>query len=233
MLVIPVLDLMAERVVHARRGERSAYQPLQSKLTPSSDPVEVVGALLRLAPFSTLYVADLDAILRRGDHSETLARIQAAFPALELWIDAGFSEPAELAEWSRERRVPVIGSESVASVEAFAALRAAAADTILSLDTRGDQRLGPAALFDAPQLWPERVIVMTLDRVGAGQGPSLERLRQTLEQAPKKRIVAAGGVRHAHDLDRLEAMGVHAVLVASAIHDRALDRAALVRAPPG
>ena len=233
MLIIPVLDLMAGQVVHARRGERSAYRPLQSKLTPSSDPLEVVGALLALAPFSTIYIADLDAILRRGEHRETLDRLQAEFPALEVWVDTGFGGPADLEAWSHERRTPVIGSESIASLEALAAIRAAAPRAILSLDTRGEERLGPSALFEEPQLWPDRVIVMTLERVGAGQGPSLERLQHTLAQAPGKRIVAAGGVRHAHDLDGLEAMGVHAVLLASAIHDGTLERTALARARSG
>jgi phosphoribosylformimino-5-aminoimidazole carboxamide ribotide isomerase len=229
MLVIPVVDLMAGQVVHARRGERSAYRPLQSRLTPSSDPPAVIAALLALAPFRTIYVADLDAIQRRGDHRAILDRIQAEFSALGVWLDAGFSAAADLREWSRERRTPVIGSESVASLDALAAMRGAAPDAILSLDTRGRERLGPARLFDSPELWPERVIVMALDRVGAGEGPSLERLRSTLAQAPDKRIVAAGGVRDPHDLDRLEAMGMHAVLAASAIHDGTLDRAALAR----
>src|SRR5262245_51171718 len=152
MLVIPVLDLMAGQVVHARRGERSAYRPLESKLTPSSDPVQVAGALLALAPFATLYVADLDAIRRRGEHRATLDRIQAAFPALELWVDAGFGVPADLARWSHARRTPVIGSESVSSAAAFAALRTAAPQAVLSLDARGDERLGPAALFERPEL---------------------------------------------------------------------------------
>jgi phosphoribosylformimino-5-aminoimidazole carboxamide ribotide isomerase len=233
MLVVPVLDLMAGQVVHARRGERAAYQPLQSRLTPSSMPIEVVGALLSVAPFPTIYVADLDAIQRRGNHRELVDRIQNEFPALEVWLDAGFGTPADLAGWTRERRTAVIGSESVASLDAFAALRAAAPEIILSLDTRDAQALGPSALFDAPRLWPERVIVMTLDRVGAGRGPALARLQHTLAQAPGKRVIAAGGVRHAHDLDRLEAMGVHAVLVASAIHAGAVDRAALARTRPG
>jgi len=227
MLVIPVVDLMAGQVVHARRGERATYRPLQSRLAPSSDPLAVIAALLALAPFPTIYVADLDAIQRRGDHRGLLDRIQAEFPALGVSLDAGFSAAGDLREWSRERRTPVIGSESVASLDALAAMRGAAPDAILSLDTRGGEQLGPARLFDSPDLWPERVIVMTLDRVGAGEGPSLERLRSTLAQAPDKRIVAAGGVRDAHDLDRLEAMGIRAVLAASAIHDGTLDRAAL------
>ena len=234
MLVVPVLDLMAGQVVHARRGDRSNYRPLESKLTPSSEPIAVISALLALAPFDTVYVADLDAILRRGHHRDVLDGIQAEFPALGLWLDAGFAEPGDLVPWSRARRTPVIGSESVASLAAFTAMRAAAPDAILSLDTRGDRQLGPAALFDMPLLWPERVIVMTLDRVGSGGGPSLDGVRQTLDRAPGRRFIAAGGVRNAGDLERLESLGVHAVLVATAIHDGTLDRAALARrASPG
>lgn len=234
MLVVPVLDLMAGQVVHARRGDRSAYRPLESKLTPSSEPIAVIGALLALAPFDTVYVADLDAILRRGHHGAVLGGIQAEFPALGLWLDAGFAEPGDLAPWSRLRRTPVIGSESVASLEAFAAMRAAAPEAILSLDTRGDRRLGPADLFDTPALWPERVIVMTLDKVGAGDGPSFDAVRHTLDRAPGKRVIAAGGVRNAADLERLEALGAYAVLAATAVHDGTLDRAALTRtAAPG
>jgi phosphoribosylformimino-5-aminoimidazole carboxamide ribotide isomerase len=234
MFVVPVIDLMAGEVVHARRGDRSNYRPLESKLTPSSEPIAIVAALLALAPFDTLYVADLDAILRRGHHRDVLDRIQAEFPALGLWLDAGFDAPEALAPWSHARRTPVIGSESVASLEAFAAMRTAAPEALLSLDTRGDRRLGPADLFDMPALWPERVIVMTLDKVGAGDGPSLDGVRQTLDRAPGRHLIAAGGVRDASDLERLEALGVHAVLVATAIHDGTLDRAALARgALPG
>ena len=230
MRVVPVIDLMAGRVVHARRGDRSNYRPLESKLTRSSEPVAVVAALLALAPFDTLYVADLDAILRRGHHRDVLDRIQAEFPALGVWLDAGFAAPEALAPWSHARRTPVIGSESVASLAAFAALRTAAPEALLSLDTRGDRRLGPAELFDTPALWPERVIVMTLDKVGAGDGPSFDGLRHALGRAPGKRVIAAGGVRNAADLDELAALGAYAVLVATAIHDGTLDRAALARA---
>ena len=125
--------------------------------------------------------------------------------------------------------MPVIGSESLAALDDLTDLLAMAPHAILSLDTRAEQPLGPAALFDEPQRWPDRVVVMTLDRVGAGQGPALARLRTTLEQAPGKKVIAAGGVRDAQDLEMLEAMGVHAVLIASAIHDGTLDRAALAR----
>jgi phosphoribosylformimino-5-aminoimidazole carboxamide ribotide isomerase len=230
VLIVPVIDLMGGQVVHARRGDRSNYRPLESALVGSSDPLEVVAALLATAPFPAIYAADLDAILQRGAHRDILLGIADRFPALSLWVDAGFGKAAQLGPWiGSEQVVPVIGSESLASLDDLAQLLAAAPQAILSLDTRAEQPLGPAALFSEPQRWPQRVVVMTLDRVGAGQGPALARLRSTLEQAPDRKVIAAGGVRNAADLESLEAMGVHAVLIASAIHDGTLDRATLGR----
>jgi phosphoribosylformimino-5-aminoimidazole carboxamide ribotide isomerase len=229
MQIVPVIDLMGGVVVHARRGDRSNYRPLQSALTPSSEPLEVIAALLGAAPFCAIYAADLDAILHRGDHRALMARILERFPTLTLWLDAGFSDATQV-RWLRATPiVPVIGSESLTSLDALSGLLESSPRAILSLDTRDDQQLGPAALFQQAQLWPQRVIVMTLDRVGAGQGPAFTRLRSTLAQAPGTKVIAAGGVRDTHDLEMLEAMGVHAVLLASAIHDGTLDRATLSR----
>jgi len=230
VLIVPVIDLMGGQVVHARRGDRSKYRPLESALVRSSDPAEVVRALLAAAAFPVVYAADLDAILERGDHRDTLKQIANRFPSLTLWVDAGFAQASQLQPWTRiDRLVPVIGSESLARADDLAALLSVTPHAILSLDTRADQPLGPAALFDEPQRWPDRVVVMTLDRVGAGEGPALARLRATLERAPAKKVIAAGGVRGTLDLEALAAMGVHAVLIASAIHDGTLDRAALAR----
>lgn len=230
MLVVPVIDLMGGQVVHARRGDRANYRPLESNLARSSDPLEVVGALLAFAPFPAIYAADLDAILQRGGHRETLLRVVRQFPALTLWLDAGFARAAQLQPWlGTERVVPIIGSESLAHVDDLAGMLAAAPEAILSLDSRAERPLGPPALFGQPHLWPGRVVVMTLDRVGAGRGPALARLRETLKQAPGRKVIAAGGVRDAADLTALDAMGIHAVLIASALHDGTLDRAAVER----
>jgi phosphoribosylformimino-5-aminoimidazole carboxamide ribotide isomerase len=61
--IIPVIDVLGGRVVHAVRGRRKEYQPLKSTLCASTDPVDVAAALKALG-FGELYVADLDAITR-------------------------------------------------------------------------------------------------------------------------------------------------------------------------
>ena len=41
MRVIPVIDLKGGTAVHAVRGERERYRPLQSRIAEGSDPVLV------------------------------------------------------------------------------------------------------------------------------------------------------------------------------------------------
>lgn len=220
---------MAGRVVHARRGERATYRPLQSPIARSSDPIDVARGLLDIAPFPALYVADLDAIRTVGDNRDIVRGLRQAFPALALWVDAGFRSVDQLPAWTELDIVPVIGSESVSSLDALDEMLTVVPQAMLSLDSRGDTLLGPPELFAEPRRWPRTVIVMTLERVGSGEGPAGERIGRALEAVPDRWIVAAGGVRDARDLEWLEARGTYAVLVASAIHDGSLDRAALNR----
>jgi phosphoribosylformimino-5-aminoimidazole carboxamide ribotide isomerase len=216
--LIPVLDLMGGVVVHARRGQRAAYRPIDTPLCAGSNPLDIAAALLDLAPFRTLYVADLDAIRGTGGHGSVIAALGARFPGLDIWIDAGTADVG----WQR-----VVGSETLGDMDAAKAALAGVA--ILSLDHDANGVLGPAGLHATPALWPLRVIVMTLARVGAGDGPDFARLAEVQAKAGARRIYAAGGVRGAEDLERLEAMGIAGVLLASALHDGRISREVLAR----
>src|SRR5574341_730607 len=108
---------MQGRVGHARRGERGAYRPLVSTLVASAEPLAVAEALLGLFPFDALYVADLDAILKRGDHRGILRTLRSWFPRQEIWVDAGFSALSDLEVFvAEELGTPVLGSESQADL---------------------------------------------------------------------------------------------------------------------
>jgi phosphoribosylformimino-5-aminoimidazole carboxamide ribotide isomerase len=228
--VIPVIDLMGGLVVHARAGERDRYRPLEgSRVTSSADPLAVVEGLLGLHPFTALYIADLDAIRKTGGHIGVLHALKEAFPRLDLWVDAGFSDPAaSRAFLDLAVGRLVLGSESQSDLGLLESLRDEPS-LVLSLDFKGGERLGPPSLFDRRELWPETVIVMTLAQVGTGKGPDLERLGAIRAQAPGKRIIAAGGVRDAKDLMALRALGCAGVLVASALHDGRLGPEDLAR----
>jgi phosphoribosylformimino-5-aminoimidazole carboxamide ribotide isomerase len=233
MQVIPVLDLMAGEVVRAARGERALYRPIRSALAPDSAPVAVVEALLGLHPFDTFYVADLDRIQRRGDNAAVLRQLRRRFPGLSFWVDAGFAAAGEVRGWLAEGLGrPVLGSETLAEAEVLSAFAPDA--VVLSLDFRGEAYVGPESVRTRPELWPDRVIAMTLARVGSGEGPDWQRLAGILRQAGGRQVYAAGGLRDAEDLDRLGREGAAGVLAATALHDGRLTAADLARAqqPP-
>ncbi|EGV33363.1 histidine biosynthesis protein [Thiorhodococcus drewsii AZ1] len=214
MKLIPVIDLKNGQVVAARQGRRDTYEPLVSPLCPSSQLDEVATAILRRYPVESLYIADLNAIAGDGDHVDQIEQLHRRHPTPRLWVDSGLTALDRLAALVR----PVLGSESLESLDQLAELRARYPDAVLSLDYRGEQPLGPAGLAANPALWPDDVILMTLARVGSAQGPDLDRLAALRRLAPSHRIHAAGGVRSPADLERLDALGIAGALVATALH---------------
>lgn len=231
--LIPVMDLRHGQVVRAVRGERGTYQPVRSSLCATAEPLVVARALTRHCASSLLYVADLDALLGGMPHTGVLQQLLQTVPALQLWVDAGFADRAAAEQWlsgwepALARRVtPVFASEALRDTAALRGLcqgdSVAAQRCVLSLDRRQGQRLDAAGCWDLPTAWPQRVIVMTLERVGAGEGPDLQTLAEVRRSAPDVQLIGAGGIRHLADLQAAEAAGATAWLVASALHDGAL-----------
>ncbi len=220
MQVIPVIDLMHGQAVRAQMGDRARYRPLESPLSPTSDPADVVRGLLSVYPFTTLYVADLDAIEGHGDNVRALRRIRKGFPTLEMWVDSGAAEASAIeALVGANLGTPVIGSESQHDAKLIGRHQGSTR-IVLSLDFRGDAFQGPPDILAEPALWPQRVIVMTLARVGSGAGPDLERLASIQSIAGGREVYAAGGVRNAADLRALKEAGAAGALIATALHER-------------
>ncbi len=213
------MDLMGGCVVHAKRGDRQAYQPLQSSRVAGCAPDAVADALIALTSARRLYIADLDAIRGQASHAAVVGELARRHPEVEIWLDAGFVDAeAALAVCLASGVRPVLGSESLTDPAAFRLLAEAGLPAVLSLDHRNGQFMGAAWLQD-PAVWPERVIAMELARVGSGEGPALDLMRRLSASRPDVQWVAAGGVRGADDLAVLAREGVAAVLVASALHD--------------
>lgn len=221
-----MIDLKNGQVVHARRGQRDRYPPLQSPLCHGSDPHGVLGGILALYPFDTVYIADLDAICGQGGHEGLLAELCQTWPRVCFWIDRGWPASDTLLQRLANVR-PVIGTESL-QAEALDTLESLPAGWVLSLDfSAGDRFLGPACLLDRMALWPQQLIVMSLARVGGGSGPDLDRLRALRAGDGQRQWFTAGGVRDAQDLLAIGRAGGSGALVASALHRGILDGATL------
>ncbi len=208
---------MDGQVVHARHGDRVNYRPIQSSLCASSAPLDIVNGLLELYPFKRLYIADINAIQKRGDHAGIVQHIQDKYPSIELWLDAAINRAENAAAWQQKGVQCVIGSESMAKLDEYHEIRKVLQSNFaLSLDFNEDNFLGPAELLTDIPIWPERIIAMTLNLVGSASGPDMEKLHDL--QAKHPRVYAAGGVRNADDLLALASSGVSGVLIATLLH---------------
>lgn len=218
MQIIPVLDVMNGEVVQAGGGERHNYPPLQSQLTHATQPFQVVEDLLGWLDFPQIYLADLDAIEHGQLNQALYQEILQAFPRQQFWIDAGATDTGSLGVYANFNRV--IGSETLTPgrIEEIDTAR-----DILSLDFRGENFLGPTALLAETRYWTQRMIVMSLHKVG-GLGPDLEKLSVVRQRSPQQLIYAAGGVRDADDLAVLANNQIDGVLLATALHDGRLSK---------
>lgn len=219
MLIIPVLDIKGGHVVRAQMGMRESYKPIETPLSATPAIESVAEGLCRIHPFPVFYVADLDAIengLGAFATADPLSRLQ---PKPEVWLDAGFRNTKDVEQMlANSQMFAVLGSESQADTDVLRTF-GGHQRVILSLDFRSDAFLGPPAILSQPDLWPKRVIVMTLDKVGARGGPDFDRLLAIKDVAGNREIIAAGGVRNVNDLERLKDMGIAGALVATSLHN--------------
>lgn len=228
MRIVPVLDLKDQVAVHAVRGDRTTYAPVKSVLAPSAEPLALAQAFQRRLGLSECYVADLDAIARRGDHGPVIRAIADA--GLGVWLDAGVSTAAQAraAQALGVRRV-IVGTETLPDAHDLSAIVGVLpAPPVLSLDLRQGKLLGGSPAVQALDpvemarlAWNagiRTVIVLDLARVGAGGGAETSVALWIRRALPEAEIFIGGGVRHGEDLRSLAAQGFDGALVATALH---------------
>lgn len=241
MRIIPVIDVKSGIVVRAIAGRRHEYQPIQSQITDSTDPLKVAEDLLRVTSAGELYVADLDAIQSDGQLSEPTRRFVRQLPGT-VWLDVGFRDPHAVLDWPVMPNVrPILALESYCpnpqpdrSETDARQLTAAMNQMAFSLDLRnGEPRFCHISMWEhAPRRDPvfvaeqfysrgfRTIIVIDVSRVGTGIGSGTEALCTEIKrQLPQVELIAGGGVRDWDDIHRLEDAGADAVLVASSLHD--------------
>jgi phosphoribosylformimino-5-aminoimidazole carboxamide ribotide isomerase len=221
MHLIPVIDLKNGIAVHAKLGLRANYLPLDTPLCPSSVVDEVIAAFLKVYPFKIIYLADLNAITKNGNNDILIKQLLQRYPEIVFWVDSGYqARPYKFLGMANYQAV--LGSECYGDDE-LAALSLFEKQFILSLDFSAQQQpLGSAQLFNNSDWWSEKVIVMTLARVGSGAGVDLESLKFFQAMDNTKIIIASGGIKDQTDLFALQEIGIDYALCASALHSGAI-----------
>jgi phosphoribosylformimino-5-aminoimidazole carboxamide ribotide isomerase len=226
--VIPVIDILNGVVVHAVRGNRQEYKQLQSVLTTSVDPVEV-ATVFKLQGFSTLYLADLDAIQGKKPCFELYSRI--ANIGFNLIVDVGVTDIESVNCLLRCGISKVIvGTETLPSrVFLQKTVKQVGTDKIIvSLDIKNDRILTHLALDGSQNMFKlieeframgvTEFILLDLTRVGSAEGINVDMLKKTIAMLNADSVYVGGGIRNIDDLLILKKQNVLGALSATAIH---------------
>lgn len=213
-MLIPSIDLQGGRVVQLVQGEKLAVQ---------SDDIDAWVA--RFASYPKVQLIDLDAAKGAGQNDTIVARICAALPCR---AGGGIRtiERAEAALAAGARKV-ILGSSLFK-------------DGVVDLDfaRRLSERIGPDRLIAAVDGKGGRVVVhgwrtalgltpeeavrrldpffgeflyTHVDLEGLMRGTDMPAI-EALRAATSRRLTAAGGITTREEIDRLDAMGVDAVV---------------------
>ncbi len=213
MEIIPVIDIRDGIAVHAIRGEREKYQPLESVYATAPDPIEIALNL----PHPRVYVADLNAITGTGDNLHIVREISGE---KEVLLDWGVSQ-AEDIDIVDFDVTPVLGTETLKEIEAVKAAEEKFKEVFVSIDVKDGRLLSPIlkispiqAVHFFAELGVKKFILLELSRVGTLSSPDLSLINQIPEGVE---VYIAGGVRN-RDLLILKEIGVAGVLVGTALH---------------
>jgi phosphoribosylformimino-5-aminoimidazole carboxamide ribotide isomerase len=226
--IIPVIDILNGFAVHAVRGRRKEYRPLKSDLTNSFRPIDVALAF-KASGFPELYIADLDAIMCKGENLAIIDEI-AERTRLQLMVDAGISSLAQTEKVLQHKvSTAVIGTETLADLNFVkeAVDRFTSERIVVSLDLKGGKVLSksrrllsmtPLKLaFELEGMGISKLIVLDLARVGSDEGVDFDLLKGLLGVL-KVKVLVGGGVRHVDDLLALRKLGVDGTLLATSLH---------------
>ncbi len=231
--LIFVMDVLDGMVVHAQRGDRSRYQPIElfSSIVNSSDPLPVVD---EIKP-AEVYIADLNRLMNTGDNCKILRELSTRKGEMRIMLDYGIRELEDLKEVGEAKLADtfVLGTETTSMDLIEEATRSNICDDLclsVSVDlldkgvVTSDKRLqiDPLVLIETLNQYPiTDVIVLELDRVGTKRGIDFDFLARAVDIS-EHHILCGGGVRSCQDIDAMEKIGVNGALVATALHDEAI-----------
>ncbi|MEE8167611.1 MAG: HisA/HisF-related TIM barrel protein [Candidatus Hydrothermarchaeales archaeon] len=212
MEIIPVLDVMGERAVAGKSGERETYSELKTIFSDSSDPVGIAETL----PFDRLYVADLDGIMRGEPDLKLLDRLSRVKKVL---VDIGIRDYKDFQKLDPLDVDVIVATETLKSPDRLQDMLHGA---IVSIDMKDRKVLSPflpeevSEAFDfLKNMDAKRFIFLDISSVGTLTGNRFDFLR-ALDWSSEE-ITVGGGIT-GDDLKVLEEMGVKGALVGTALH---------------
>ncbi len=233
--IIPVIDILNSKAVHAIRGEREKYKPLQSRLINSSEPKEIIKSLKQKFNFREFYIADLDSIINHKPNFELLSNI-LKIPDIEIMIDPGIRDKNDILNYSNFKIGKLIlGLETIKNLDVInKGLEIMSKNKlIVSVDMyKGNLLSRIKEVKNQPltdlinilqELSLQEIILLDLFRVGQKSGgipPLFLKIRKNF----KGRILVGGGIKNSKDLMEYYSHKFSGVLIATALYDGSISK---------
>lgn len=228
--IIPVIDILDSKAVHAIKGERAKYKPLKSKLINSSDPIEIIKDLKQKFNFREFYIADLDAIIKYSPNLQLLSTI-LKIPEIDLILDPGIKDKEDLLKYSKYNiKKLILGLETINDYNViYEGLRILGkSKLIVSLDMfkgkiiskiKDLRNQNPINVVNKlKRFGVEELILLDLFRVGQKIG-GIPQIYLKILKSFKGAVLVGGGIKDLMDLTSYYNNKFSGVLIATALYD--------------
>lgn len=232
--IVPVLDILDSKAVHAKKGERANYKPLNLKLIQSSNPIEIVEVLKQKFNFKEFYIADLDAILKKKPNFELLLKI-LALPNIKVMIDPGIINKDDLITYSTLKlNKLILGLETMESIDVIEESFEIFGQNkiIVSIDMYKEKIISNIkqlksqnslqAINTIENLGVKEIILLDLFRVGQKLG-GIPHLYLEIRKKFSGNILIGGGIKDFDDLLMYKDEEFSGILIATALYDGSID----------
>lgn len=232
--IIPVIDILNSKAVHAIKGERTKYKPLISELFKSSDPIEIIKILNHRYNFKEIYLADLDAIIKKKPNYEIISKI-TKFQNFKIILDPGIVKSEDILKFSRFKlKKLILGLETINSFEVIRdSLKIFGIDKIVISvdmfkgkiitkirDLKNESLLN--TILKLKNLGVGELILLDLFRVGQKLG-GIPQSYLKIREAFDGDILVGGGIKNFNDLLNYNRENFSGVLLATALYDGSIN----------
>jgi len=216
-VLIPSIDLMGGKIVQLVQGEKKALE-----FENFSEWIE------RFSHYPVVQLIDLDAAMGKGSNRKLIGEFCRRLGAAAAQVGGGIrtADDAQAILDCGADKV-IVGSSLIkdgATDVAFAkslGQRFGEERLVLAVDARGEHvaihgwktitEIAPAAMMQQLEPFCSAFLYTHIDTEGLMQGIPLDVIRE-LRDKTSRRLIAAGGIRSQEEIDKLDQMGVDAVV---------------------
>jgi len=232
--IIPVIDILNSKAVHAVKGKRTKYEVLKSHLFHSPNPVEIIREIKNKLKFYEFYIADLDSIINNTPNFQILREILEISDA-EIILDPGIVNLKDIHKFNRYRiKSLILGLETLKSFKVInQSLQILSQNNIIiSIDMYKGRIISKAKdirkqnLLDLikkiESLDIKNILLLDLFRVGQKIGGIPPLFIEILNNF-NGNVLVGGGIKDFKDILDYKEQNFFGVLIATALYDGTID----------